>query len=137
MTPAKLDEIEAAVKAATKGPWWWDESENCMRLHGVHRAFPPLKPGLPDRISNKQILKAPKHGTPYAEYWPDPEDALAIVILRNNADDLLREARFGVQARAEMVAFHNSLVRTSAAHFSGGAVCCAIRAFLAAHPEGT
>jgi len=38
-------------------PWYADESEDCVRIFR----------------GNLQIIKAPKHDTPYEEYWPDPE----------------------------------------------------------------
>src|SRR5262245_18825226 len=59
-----IDAIRAREQAATKGPWWSDEDGDMWRLHGIHAG--PL---------NQQILKAPKRGTPYAEYWPDQADA--------------------------------------------------------------
>ena len=68
---ARVREIGAA---ATGGPWWSDQSEQCYRLHGVHAKLPPAWPGLPEQVMNRQILKAPKTGTPYAEYWPSPAD---------------------------------------------------------------
>jgi hypothetical protein len=66
--------------AATPGPWWFDEDENCWRLHGVAFKIPAQNSPdgsvmIPEQVVNKQILKAPKHGTPYAEYWPEPADA--------------------------------------------------------------
>jgi hypothetical protein len=65
----------AIAEAATKGPWWSDDSDNAWRLHGVAFTVPPQLGGeIPAQPVNKQILKAPKHGTSYAEYWPDPAD---------------------------------------------------------------
>jgi len=49
-----------------------------MRLHGLSEGGP----------ANKQILKAPKRGTPYAEYWPEPADAEIITLLVNNAEKI-------------------------------------------------
>jgi hypothetical protein len=72
----ELEAIKAAAAAATPGPWWSDESENCWRLHGVAFVVPPQPDGLiPEQQVGSQILKAPKHGTPYAEYWPNAADA--------------------------------------------------------------
>jgi hypothetical protein len=86
----RLAEIRAYVDAATDGPWWFDESENCWRLHGVMGRIPAQLSGrIPEQIMNKQILKAPKHGTPYAEYWPDPADAELIVKARTDLPALL------------------------------------------------
>ncbi len=71
---AKLRET---AEAATPGPWWSDDSAQCWRLHGVGMRL-PAQGLIPEQVVNKQILKAPKHGTPYAEYWPDPADAALI-----------------------------------------------------------
>lgn len=79
-------ELRAAAKlmreraeAATPGPWWSDESDQCWRLHGVAFRIPPQCDGLiPEQLVNAQILKAPKCGTPYAEYWPVAADAAQI-----------------------------------------------------------
>jgi len=38
-------------------PWHADESDDCVRIFR----------------GDLQIIKAPKHGTPYEEYWPDPK----------------------------------------------------------------
>ncbi|MFB7776870.1 hypothetical protein [Streptomyces bauhiniae] len=69
MTTNHIAEIIARHKAATEGPWWFDESESCWRLHGVMFRIPS------GGVMNKQILKAPKRNTPYAEYWPEAADA--------------------------------------------------------------
>ena len=67
--------MREAAKAATEGPWWFDEDENMWRLHGVHATIPAQMDGLiPEQVINHQILKAPKQGTPYAEYWPNEAD---------------------------------------------------------------
>ena len=97
---AAADRIEQASEQATEGPWWFDESDNCWRLHGVMGRIPPQMDGLiPEQILNKQILKAAKRNTPYAEYWPEPADAAWIILanpvigkpmaqaLRQHADD--------------------------------------------------
>ena len=73
----RADEIRARHAAATEGPWWVDEDEQCWRLHGVAFRI-PADPPLPAQVMNRQILKAPKTGTPYAEYWPDRDDAALI-----------------------------------------------------------
>jgi hypothetical protein len=85
------DTLRAAAKlmreraeAATPGPWWSDDSDQCWRLHGVHAVIPAaMFPGtdevmIPEQVMNHQILKAPKSGTPYAEYWPHEADAAQI-----------------------------------------------------------
>jgi hypothetical protein len=38
-------------------PWHADEDENVVRFHR----------------GDLQVFKAPKHGTPFAEYWPGPK----------------------------------------------------------------
>lgn len=76
MTPAELlreaaNRIEHMAAAATAGPWFADENENCWRLHGRFEHA-----GWPGGVGpSKQILKAPKRNTPYAEYWPEQGDA--------------------------------------------------------------
>ena len=80
--------MRSRAEAATKGPWWCDESENCWRLHGVAfeippQTFPDGEVQIPEQVVNSQILKAPKHGTPYAEYWPGEADAAQITSWAN------------------------------------------------------
>lgn len=62
--------IRARCDAATKGPWYAEDGENTWSLHQV---YGPL-----------QILKAPKRGTPYAEYWPNKADAALITHARTD-----------------------------------------------------
>jgi hypothetical protein len=70
------DMMRTRAKAATDGPWWSDQDDQCYRLHGVAGYLPPLAEGFPPVRVSAQILKAPKEGTPYAEYWPtDADDA--------------------------------------------------------------
>lgn len=57
--------LDALLSGATAGPWTDDEDEAMYRLHGS--AGPAG--------GTRQILKAAKTGTPYAEYWPCPADA--------------------------------------------------------------
>lgn len=61
---ATAETIWTRANAATAGPWIAYDDENSWSLHV---AGAPL-----------QILKAPKHGTPYAEYWPDDPTAAHI-----------------------------------------------------------
>jgi hypothetical protein len=68
------EKMRGLANTATEGPWWFDEDEHCWRLHGVFGRI-PADPPIPEQVMNKQILKAPKSGTPYAEYWPDAADA--------------------------------------------------------------
>jgi hypothetical protein len=88
ITPAETLRKAAALmrkrsREATPGPWWHDEDDNVWRLHGVAFTTPPFlaEDGteiLPGQRVNSQILKAPKHGTPYAEYWPGEADTAHI-----------------------------------------------------------
>lgn len=85
---AVYEERLAVARAATEGPWWSDESDDAWRLHGV--AFMvPAQGAIREQVVNKQILKAPKRGTPYAEYWPDPADA-AFILANDPAATILR-----------------------------------------------
>jgi hypothetical protein len=118
MADARLAEIRALEAAATEGPWWFDEDEHCWRLHGVHGRIPACDP-IPEQVMNKQILKAPKTGTPYAEYWPDPADAAFIVEARTIVPELLvhiagLEAELA-ETRADRELFRRTLERDAAA----------------------
>jgi hypothetical protein len=86
---ALLEKWSKAEQAATEGPWWYDEDENCWRLHGVALRIPAPLPGMSEQIMNKQIAKAAKRNTPYAEYWPDKADADFIVTARTAMPKLL------------------------------------------------
>jgi hypothetical protein len=58
-------------------PWHADEDEDCVR---IFRGF-------------YQIMKIPKHGTPYAEYWPEPEQLEWILQVLNQAEaDKVKES---------------------------------------------
>jgi hypothetical protein len=106
---AVLEAWRSAEQAATPGPWWSDESDSTWRLHGVAARLPGWRactvhgqpePGcaqcgrllIPEQVVNRQILKAPKHGTPYAEYWPDEADSAFIVTARTAVPALLAVA---------------------------------------------
>jgi hypothetical protein len=81
---AELAAIKARAESATAGPWWFDEDDQVFRLHGVYTIIPPFIEGMPGQVVNHQILKAPKTGTPYAEYWPNEADAAFIVAARTD-----------------------------------------------------
>lgn len=74
----QVQDLISLADQATPGPWWFDENEHMWRLHGQGPELPAAL-GLPLQRMNKQILKAPKKDTPYAEYWPDAADAAWIV----------------------------------------------------------
>jgi hypothetical protein len=83
-----LAAIQARTDAATEGDWWIEDSDTTWVLQGV--AFRIAGDGAwPEQIVNKQILKAPKSGTPYAEYWPDAADAEFIAHARTDIPYLL------------------------------------------------
>jgi hypothetical protein len=87
---AELAAIREYAEAATKGPWWHDEDELMWRLHGVHAVIPAWPDGLiGEQVMNHQILKAPKSGTPYAEYWPSEADGAFITRSRSDLPRLL------------------------------------------------
>lgn len=76
------EKLRSLAEDSTPGPWWSDDSEDSWRLHGVGMRIPAQLDGLiPEQIVNKQILKAPKHSTPYAEYWPNAFDAELITTM--------------------------------------------------------
>ncbi len=56
---------------------------------------------IPEQIINKQILKAPKQGTSYAEYWPDEADAALIVHAWNDLHGLVRAVDAALALAAE------------------------------------
>jgi len=91
MSAIDLDAIRRRAESATEGPWWFDEDDNCWRLHGVHAHIPADPIGIPEQIINHQILKAPKRGTTYAEYWPNEADAAFICHAREDIPALLAE----------------------------------------------
>lgn len=51
-------------------PWHADESNECVRIFRAHH----------------QIIKAPKHGTPYEEYWPEPDMIMWMLKILNQAE---------------------------------------------------
>ncbi len=107
MSDERFAEIRGREQAATEGPWWFDESEDCWRLHGVATRI-PAQNWVPELVVNCQILKAPKHGTPYAEYWPSPEDGAFIAHARQDVRDLLAEVDRLREELAERDALHGT-----------------------------
>lgn len=71
---AELDRLITLEDNATRAPWWQEDTSDAWMLFGGD----PSAHGL-------QLIKAPKHGTPYAEYWPTPQDAALIIALRTGA----------------------------------------------------
>jgi hypothetical protein len=88
---AALDEIRQRAEAATRGPWEAEDDEDCWRLFG-NAGFSGRHP--------LQLLKAPKHGTPYAEYVPGPADADFIVAARSDIPRLLAAVQTALDAAA-------------------------------------
>lgn len=60
---SRVEEIRARLDAVQPGPWQAHDTEHDWSLHA----------------GPYQILKAPKGGTPYAEYWPDERHAAFLV----------------------------------------------------------
>lgn len=58
------------VKVYEGEPWHADESDTCVR---IFRGY-------------LQIIKAPKQGTAYEEYWPDPHMLTWILKVLNEAE---------------------------------------------------
>lgn len=83
-----VEEVLRLDREATAAPWNSDDNADCWRLHGS---------GIADGCV--QILKAPKHSTPFAEYWPPIPDAVLITTYRTAAPALAREV---VALRAEL-----------------------------------
>lgn len=100
----ELNAIEVREQAATRGPWWFDEDDLMWRLHGVRDVIPPQLDGLiPEQVINHQILKAPKSGTRYAEYWPSEADAAFIAAARSDVPRLLAAIRLVLRFYAPYV----------------------------------
>ena len=101
---AELDAISEREQAATPGPWWSDEDELMWRLHGVHGYMPAMPDlGITPQVINHQILKAPKQGTPYAEYWPGEADAAFVTAARTDVPRLLAALRLILDLYARYV----------------------------------
>lgn len=77
MTPERWARIVELERAATPGPW---ESRDTPDHWSLHMEGGPF-----------QILKAPKKGTPYAEYWPDLPTGDFITESRTMVSELIRE----------------------------------------------
>ena len=80
----ELDRLLALSVTCLPGPWEIEETDDAWMLHSA-----PVKPGGP----TMQILKAAKHGTPYAEYWPGPAEAELICRARTIVPQLVEELR--------------------------------------------
>lgn len=76
---AYLAKLRALTDTATNEPWDDEDDDDCWRLFGSRG----------DANHPIQLLKAPKHGTPYAEYWPSEADAAFIVAARSAVPRLL------------------------------------------------
>lgn len=75
---------QTASAGMPTGEWGADETDDAWRL------FLYTSP----TAHGNQILKAPKHGTPYAEYWPMPAEAAYILAACNAFPALLAEVQF-------------------------------------------
>lgn len=77
---SKISDLRRLVDEATLGPWRYESSRETWTLHGEAREFKgKAKGGSP----GMQILKAPKTGTQYAEYWPTLADGELLVTAVN------------------------------------------------------
>lgn len=67
-----------------RGRWWAEDSEDSWDLYYAGTDDPDAV------VHGLKVLKAPKHSTPYAEYWPDVVDGDYIVAALNafGKDDL-------------------------------------------------
>ncbi|HEX7122883.1 MAG TPA: hypothetical protein VF178_10975 [Gemmatimonadaceae bacterium] len=68
-------EALALSKKATPPPWYAEDSEDVWQLFAAHRVG-----GV--EIHPWQLAKCPKQDTPFAEYWPKPEDSEFIIRAR-------------------------------------------------------
>ena len=64
------DMTETEIKVYDGAIWHADESDDCVRIFR----------------GSLQIIKAPKHGTPYEEYWPNPDQLTWMLQVLNQAD---------------------------------------------------
>ena len=69
----RLAFLDRLRKAASPGRWWAEDGREHWQLFVSEN---------PD-YHGRQIIKAPKAGTPYAEYWPNEYDAALIVAALN------------------------------------------------------
>ena len=97
LTLRELGEIEDRAAAATDGPWHSDENDMFWQLFGVGAVVPAqeITPEwtVPPQPLYHQLVKAPKKGTPYAEYWPKEADGRFIVRARTDVPLLAGEVR--------------------------------------------
>lgn len=78
----RVIELRRMVDEATLGPWRSLESKDQWVLQGEARQFKgKLKEGTSPSI---QILRIPKRGTPYAEYYPNAADGALMVTAVNS-----------------------------------------------------
>ncbi|SDW24396.1 hypothetical protein [Paenibacillus sp. PDC88] len=77
-------------EAATPGPWFAQNNADTWQLFG-------------GTLGVMQLIKAPKHGTNYAEYWPEEADAEFIAQAREGWPEAVRRA---IEAEAEVERLH-------------------------------
>jgi hypothetical protein len=82
----KIAEYRKMLAAATPGPWIVSEDDDMWQLFGGN-------------YGHMQILKAPKRGTDYAEYWPDKDEANLIV----NSPEIISNLIGEVERQAEEI----------------------------------
>lgn len=64
-----FEEDWKTVMESTPGEWYYQENDDVWQLFG-------------GEYGHMQLIKAPKHGTNYAEYWPEMEDAKLMCMAR-------------------------------------------------------
>lgn len=123
-TPAPAEALSReqleALKGHTPGPWYGEDSPMFWQLFARQicpvdaLVDPAVKEIFPNgmEVHPLQLLKAPKGGTPYAEYWPDEADARLIAA----APDLLTTA-LAALARAEAAEAEVKRLREGAARY--------------------
>jgi hypothetical protein len=95
-----LDYFVMLCKACPPGPWDVEETVDTWVLFSA-----PAGEGL----ATVQILKAPKHGTPYAEFWPDQPTGELIRVCRTIIPTLVAEIRRERAAMARAMAGYPQL----------------------------
>ncbi|HZL94052.1 MAG TPA: hypothetical protein VFB99_10425 [Vicinamibacterales bacterium] len=79
---SKVREARAICDAATPGPWATEENDVCWQLFAEVRLDGEV-------VHPQQLIKAPKRGTVYAEYWPNAGDSRFITSARTGWPEAL------------------------------------------------
>lgn len=84
---ARSRAAKACADAATGTHWYAEENDRCWQLFS-RQWFNGTE------VHPLQLIKAPKKGTPYAEYWPEAGDAALIA----SAPEMARDYHADVEA---------------------------------------